>query len=190
MKLSWNISQSNGQYTYVYSWSKLDGSALAGTPSHMLLEVSPTYTSANTLSTTPRRGDVTAPTTFDGASSGNSNPSLPGSLFGIKFDYEANSYTLVTDRAPIWGDLYSKNGRTGSAGSGNSRAFNAAWNSGFGTDPTASTSNFTNWVPTPDTVSSAVTIVPLPPAFWAGVALMVGTGIVSRRAAAARSSAE
>lgn len=179
VKLSWSITSSGGLYTYTYTWSKLDGSALQGTPSHMLVEVSPTYTAANTHSSTPNVAQVTSPTTFVSQAGLNQqpNPFLPANLFGIKLDYGSNSYTLVTDRVPVWGDVYAKDGTAGSTGSGPNKVINAAWNVGFGSDPTAG-GPFTNWVPTPDTLTDPVVLVPLPAAAWMGMSLLGTVGAV------------
>jgi hypothetical protein len=175
VKLTWSITQSAGLFTYSYTWSKPDGSGLTGQPSHLLLEVSENYTSANTHSSSANFSSITAPQTFVPSGANNPNPYLPASIFGIKLDYAADTYTLVTDRVPVWGDIYAKDGKQGSFN------FDAAWNSGFGTNPTASTTNFTQWVPTPDTITQVVNIVPLPPAAWAGMALMVVAGVISYR---------
>lgn len=185
VKLSWNISQSGNLFTYAYTWSKLDGSLLGGTPSHMLLEVSPTYTAANTFSSAAN-APVDAPTTFVPQGSHGSDPFLPAAMFGIKFEYTADSYTLVTDRAPVWGDIYTKDGTSGSVGTGNDKPTNAAWNTGFGMDPTHASVDFTAWVPTPDTL----TIVPLPSAAWAGTALMLSVLGISRVMSCRRSGGE
>lgn len=185
VKLSWNISQSGNLFTYVYTWSKLDGSLLGGAPSHMLLEVSPTYTAANTFSSTTD-AQVFAPAVYLPQGAHGSDPFLPAAIFGIKFDYTADSYTLVTDRAPIWGDIYTKDGTSDSEGTGHDKPTNAAWNTGFGIDPTSATINFTAWVPTPDTL----TIVPLPAAAWAGMALMLSVFGISRVKSCRRSCGE
>ncbi|MCX5660272.1 MAG: VPLPA-CTERM sorting domain-containing protein, partial [Planctomycetota bacterium] len=83
------------------------------------------------------------------------------------------TYTLVTDRAPVWGDFYTKDGVAGGLGA------NTAWNTGFGTDAAADATDFTNWVATPDTVSA----VPVPAAAWMGLVTMGIAGLsgVARR---------
>jgi hypothetical protein len=67
---------------------------------------------------------------------GNSNPNLPSSVYGLKITPPSGSgitnftFSFYSDRAPVWGDIYIKDGQDE----------NTAWNSGFGSpdlDPTA-----------------------------------------------------
>ncbi len=50
---------------------------------------------------------------------GNSNPDMPNSIYGIKFDFGPSgdstevSYSLTTDREPVWGVFYAKGARLG-----------------------------------------------------------------------------
>ena len=103
------------------------------------------------------------------------NPNLSEDIFGIKFDYEATTYTFVTDRAPVYGDIYVKK-----------RSNDTAWNDGLGSEPTlgGSASYYaSNWVPRPDTISgtsTGVTAVPSPAAAFAGI-FLIGGGILRRR---------
>lgn len=39
-----------------------------------------------------------------------SNPGLPAPIIGVKFDVGQTSYTFVSNRAPVWGDIYVKGG--------------------------------------------------------------------------------
>ncbi|MCX5660981.1 MAG: hypothetical protein NTW19_14850 [Planctomycetota bacterium] len=175
LMFSWNISFDSGTnlYTYVY---KISDDASSTTPivmggvSHLDLETSPTFTLANVKTGSDT---VDSLATFSSSGSGGSTPNMPAAgLYGIKFNFGGlnPSYTLVTDRAPIWGDFYTKDGTAGGMGA------NTAWNTGFGTDATASTTDFTYWVPTPDTISSIP--VPVPAAAWMGVVTMGLAGLV------------
>jgi hypothetical protein len=167
IKISWTITFDGSVYTYVYTLSDDDGSAIdGGAPSHFITEVSPTFTRANILagSSTVEGG---SPQTFD---SGNGNPNMPGSVFGIKWDFGSTlqTYTLKTNRTPIWGDFYIKGGGE------------YAYNTGFGTDPNEATTGFTNWIPTPDTVGPPPGEgVPTPSAAAAGVVL--GGFLIARK---------
>jgi hypothetical protein len=51
---------------------------------------------------------------------GNSNPNLPNALYGIKFDFgsENPTYTVVTNRLPVYGVFYAKGGSGKNANSG------------------------------------------------------------------------
>jgi len=75
--------------------------------SHVLIETSRGITLLSGTTTTGREG----PSTF--GAQGNSNPGIPGDLFGLKFDLSglAVSWQIETDRAPMWGDFYAKNGK-------------------------------------------------------------------------------
>jgi len=47
-------------------------------------------------------------------SPGASNPSMPGDLYGVKFDDLSDTDITVSfysDRAPVWGDIYAKGGK-------------------------------------------------------------------------------
>lgn len=84
---------------------------------------------------------------------GNSAPYIPDEIRGIK--YEVNnmlvfSVTLITDKSPVWGDFYSKDGCT--AGT-----YNTVYNTGFGNpdfDPSAPASDGSvdNHILRPDTL--------------------------------------
>jgi hypothetical protein len=156
LRITWAISFNavTGVYTYTYSFANADGSTPT-TPgvSHFIIEVSSTFTSANLLSgggelktyTGATGGSASTPCTGTDAGDNGGNPCLPGDLYGIKFN--STSATFTTDRAPIWGDFYAKDGAPDNG------VVAAAWNTGFGTDPTLSTTSFINWIPTPDTTT-------------------------------------
>lgn len=170
LSISWNITYNAGVFTYKYTFANADGSPLSKSVSHFNIETSSTFTDANVLDGSD--GDIEGPKTHTGAG----NPDMPGNLYGIKFDFGGSNptYTLVTDRAPIWGDFYAKDGKTNGKD-------NVAYNVGFGTDPTALTTDFTNWVATPDTLTydpnDPGTPVPLPSAALAGMAMLGVMGL-------------
>jgi hypothetical protein len=61
-------------------------------------------------------------------SAGGSNPNMPGTIFGLKFDDASGLQTRISFdswRMPVWGDFYSKDGVAGGYGQ------NAAWNAGL-----------------------------------------------------------
>jgi len=111
--------------------------------SHIILEVSPTF------------GDAT----YDGPAvegpkwySGNdpSNPDMPGSVYGLKLDKLSDTeivWQFVSDREPMWGDFYAKDGKTGGENV-------AMWNIGFGDDSNENAAwdaNITTHLLVPDT---------------------------------------
>ncbi|MHC4294432.1 MAG: hypothetical protein ACYSTL_02480 [Planctomycetota bacterium] len=63
--------------------------------------------------------------TYSAARAGKSNPYIPASVYGIKFDLAADTEVITvsftSDRDPIWGDFYAKGGGPKNA----SVAFNA-----------------------------------------------------------------
>lgn len=63
---------------------------------------------------------------------GGSNPNIPATLYGLKFDEVGDQRTatfwLEVARDPVWGDFYAKGGRSPG---GEVKIFNQAWNSGF-----------------------------------------------------------
>lgn len=162
--LSWNITQNGNLFTYVYTIEGGTNDLTFKDVSHFIIEVSPTFTAANLLpgSDSPLEGpDIY--TEDDG------NPSMPSNVYGVKFDFGGEApftYTLITDRMPVWGDFYAKDGKTAGID-------NVAYNAGFGTDPTALTTNFTAWVPTPDTLDFGDPGIPLPAAAWLGLPILV-----------------
>ena len=157
VSLSWIVSyvdqEQLWEYAYTFVGSKPD-------ISHGIIEVSDTF-SGKPISEggniAPRTSTFESgdPTIYNGINQGNSNPSIPGDIFGIKFE-DQTSWTILTDRTPMWGDFYANGGSTG-----------YAYNSGFGVDTTAAIGNgnaYTNgkaWALVPDTNA-----VPLPGAIW------------------------
>lgn len=77
--------------------------------SHLILETSSTFTAANMLNATLGWELGTW------GNQGNSNPGIPSDLFGLKFPGGdlLNGFFLVTDRAPMWGSFYAKDGVDG-----------------------------------------------------------------------------
>jgi hypothetical protein len=104
--------------------------------SHIIIEVSPDVPKGTDPS-------ITGITVLSGSSSGGvdsygpggSNPDMPGTMQGIKFDGAETttlSFSFKTTRAPVWGDFYAKDG-TDQGGTIDV----TAWNAGFtDTDPT------------------------------------------------------
>ncbi|MBN1506223.1 MAG: hypothetical protein JW955_05230 [Sedimentisphaerales bacterium] len=125
--LRWEVTNEGSFWHYEYTFNELD---LQGGLSHMILEVSSTLTESDIFnSSDPFEG----PALY---SQGPSNPSMPASIWGIKFDTGgAGGMTVVSfdsTRDPTWGDFYAKDGNKGGA----------AWNAGLGiADPTAAASD-------------------------------------------------
>jgi hypothetical protein len=169
--ISWNITQSQDlTFHYSYTFTNASNLGLVKAMSHLILEVSPTFTSADIFNTSAPAGKVVVgPTDFASTDPGNSNVNMPAAgVHGIKLDWggvdsQIMTYTFDSLKAPVWGDFYTKDGKLDAI-------WATAWNVGFGTDPASGATNFTNWVPTPDTFG---TEVPLP-----STVLLLGSGLL------------
>lgn len=146
--LSWDVTEvSSGVYQYEYC---LDTQSKKNI-SHVLLELtndefygSFTYPSTDMfgleywngtawVAWAPHEDDVKW---YTPGSSGNSNPALPGDIFGVKFTPQKDASSLCwrfqAQRNPVWGDFYAKDGKDGGA-------WTYLYNTGFtanDTDPT------------------------------------------------------
>lgn len=105
---SWEVNYDGGNdlWTYDYTWSGLRKAL-----SHIIVQVSDTFEVANIFEGTTE--DDYELGSFDGPS----NPGIPSALYGLKFETTDDpliySFTIVTDRAPMWGNFYAKDGTDG-----------------------------------------------------------------------------
>jgi hypothetical protein len=159
-KIAWDIAKDwNGAkwiYSYKYTLSDADGTPLAPKLSHWIMEVSTNFTTAN-IWEVERNGSALSlysgdPQTY---SVSGSNPNMPAPIFGIKFDGPTNDgdaavYTFLSDRRPMDGDFYAKDGK-------HDGIWATAWNSGLSgagsaTIPVPDTGSDTPPVPEPTTI--------------------------------------
>lgn len=153
--LTWAVyDNGDGTYTYGYRLKVPDGSKQI---SHLTIEVSPTFGPDNILRVLAGSLDGDQP--GDYPTSG--DPGMPAAMHGIKFDdgwgYNDYDWTVYfkTDRAPVWGDFYAKDGKS-CAG----EIPVAIWNAGFtgpvDSDPLGPPSNgsLDNHILVPDTVTA------------------------------------
>jgi hypothetical protein len=160
--LSWWVTDNdNGTFTYKYILSVTQKEI-----SHMIIEVSPTFTSDNIRQILQGSGSV-----GEYGDEGKSNPGIPGLLYGIKTASGGLSYTLefISNRIPVWGDFYAKDGKDGGKDV-------AIWNSGFG-NPDSDDSSIGH-ILVPDTIPP---IVPVPGAMVLGSLGMVCVGFLRRK---------
>ncbi|MFW6107200.1 MAG: PEP-CTERM sorting domain-containing protein [bacterium] len=166
-RIEWSIidplSSVCGKWEYTYSMSgELDASGdplpLSRDLSHLILQVSDlagtgiSFDSAFTDFNNDDYLDDGEPMldTYSGANP--SNPGMPSSLYGLKWepDGDVTQYTMSfhSTQVPIWGSFYAKTGSS-------TRAFNVGLDpaNGYG-EPTSFTTDFSPWIPTPDTGSS------------------------------------
>jgi len=169
--LSWWIyDNSNGTYTYAY---RLQVPYNSKEISHLTIEVSPTFEADNILKVLLGTLDGDQPGIYP--TSG--DPGMPSEMPGIKFEdgWGSNDYDwsvwFVSDRVPVWGDFYAKDGKSG----GDSVAI---WNAGFtgpiDSDPIAPPANgsLANHILVPDSINP----IPAPGAVLLG---SIGAALVS-----------
>jgi hypothetical protein len=142
-QLSWNIThnEEEGTYSYQYTITGLDGGDLTNEVAYWISELTPNVDWTGVFD------DLSYPVEVGNFSpeQGNSNPGLPGELFGIKFEDGTLEVSFVTPYAPEWGDFYARGGAYGE-GTGRDREYAYAYNTGFGDMPDENTTDFTNWI--------------------------------------------
>ena len=153
-QLGWSITESGSSYNYIYSISNASEGGLSKGINSFILELNPSVTASNlsTVITKSNTAIADGPKTFTSSDIS----FLPGNIYGVQFDLNGSSTATISftsTNAPVWGSFFADNGFTG--GSSKGYAYNAA----FGSDPNASTKDFSNWVPT---VGGASVLAPEP----------------------------
>jgi hypothetical protein len=178
--LSWTVDNvtTPGKWHYSYTFQTPGPGAAI---SHMIIEASdhdpgPAFTENNLQSLTSIvAGWIADPIEIGLHFAGPGNPDMPSDLYGIKFeaaiDTVAVTISFDSDRSPVWGDFYAKDGKQGDV-------FNTAYNAGFADpDPLVAPHNGSegNHLLVPD--STTIPVVPAPGAI---VLVAIGVGLVGR----------
>jgi len=114
--------------------------------SHFMVEVSPGFGSSqlDVFNATVNGSPADAWTdTYSQDSHGGSDPTIPGPLYGVKFESDSYGLTNIIEfdsrRNPVWGDMYVVDGK-------NTVPATSAWNEGF-KDYEPLTAGFQDWDP-------------------------------------------
>jgi len=156
--LEWTVTHNGSSWVYEYTFSDHGNGNQLRDVSHVIIEVSETFTLGNIMAGTTIDGE--GPKTYTPT---RSNPEMPNDIWGIKWDIDTDtteySWTIISDRMPMWGDFYAKGG-----------GGTVAYNMMFGTDTAGAIGNGNagGWVLVPDT-----TTVPIP-----STAYLLGFGVV------------
>lgn len=145
-QLSWTVDDTtnSGLWTYNYTFS-VQGKDI----SHVITELSDNFTTNNFKQGTTIGYD--GPKEYSDTVQGGSNPGMPEPIWGVKWDTPEAlnfSWAIVTDKAPMWGDFYSKDGVVNP---GQNDVY--AYNKMFGQDTNVAIADGNNggWVLVPDT---------------------------------------
>ena len=158
-ELSWSVTQ-NVNLTWHYEYNL---NVYRADVSHFVIETSQTFGSADLINP-DYPGASYAIGTWD-SSQGNSNPSIPGPVYGVKFNIgnaavSEPQYTNInvifdSTRAPVWGDFYAKCGAVGGTQ-------NTIWNESFLTaDPLSGPADGSvlNHILVPDSIPEPATMM-------------------------------
>ncbi len=115
---SWSASDEEANCpSWYYSYTL---TVLGKDISHVTTEVSDEFTLANLLNGINDPGSILTGGSLDvygPGLHGSSDPDIPDRLYGIKVDTTGDtksiSWSFCSNRVPVWGDMYAKDGKTG-----------------------------------------------------------------------------
>jgi hypothetical protein len=161
--LSWYITyfESTKTWNYMYTWSGYRKAL-----SHIILEVTPGAVASDFMFSPNELVTMGGIDTYSATSQGNSNPGMPGPMYGMKLE-PTYSTTLITFgfdtwRPPVWGDFYAKDGNSGPV---------YAYNTGFLNDDPTSNAGDGRHIVVPDGAGASPTPEP-------GTMLLLGLGLI------------
>jgi hypothetical protein len=169
-ELTWIVTwNDDNSWHYDYTLSVFSKSV-----SHMIVEASPSFGSENIWG---ESGPFASVDVGD-FGAGGPNPGMPDGVHGIKFDSTTGTSVRIqfdSDRAPVWGDLYAKDGKSDGID-------NALWNAGFTIadyDPQSpvQSGSFMGHLLVPDTVPEPCGLA----AFIVGLTSLASMGLRRRR---------
>ena len=174
LRITWNIFWDSAEMLWSYEYRLSNeagtGPAAKDKASHFILEVT-------------KDPQIPVVIEFDGTLVGPeewgpsaSNPNFPvgETIWGVKFDVERDIYSFLSNKRPVWGDFYMKNGFHQASGEDA-----VAYNTGLGDEPTP---DFSGWIPVPDSFTGS-DIIPEPASMviWGVLGAGAAAGLALRR---------
>jgi len=118
-EISWNITP-GALWKYEYTINAVSTDLLDKGLSHIIIGLS-SNCGVGCISgvSYPLGSETTGPTLYEPGGEGNSNPGLPGKIYGLKIDTPKNaenrtfSFSFLSNRVAVWQNFYAKDGKTG-----------------------------------------------------------------------------
>ncbi len=113
--LSWEVEFNDASELWTYDYTfDVTNSDKVKEISHLIIEVSDSFIDNNIYDGTTTTADEWVASRGLDSFGDDGNPGIPGDIYGIKWDTTGDpdklAWTIVTDRMPMWGDFYAKDG--------------------------------------------------------------------------------